>query len=226
MEIEQLKSDIGRRMEGALEVLQKEFAGLRTGRASISLLEPLTVEAYGQSMPMDQVGTIGVPEARLLTIQVWDKGLVSSVEKAIRDSNLGLNPILPQKRLASSRLEMDQAIAAANNKATQAKKACFSINAVRDKNRSANAATCKTRRRLSPDIFKSSAPAVTAKSATLHLKYGSPYQVTARKTGAKTNVDSRRISMNTNDRTITVPKRRSVGLADQTQTRLEKNALS
>ena len=93
MEIEQLKSDIGRRMEGALEVLQKEFAGLRTGRASISLLEPVTVEAYGQSMPMDQVGTIGVPEARLLTIQVWDKGLVSSVEKAIRDSNLGLNPV-------------------------------------------------------------------------------------------------------------------------------------
>ena len=93
MEIDQLKSDIGRRMEGALEVLQKEFAGLRTGRASISLLEPITVEAYGQPMPMDQVGTIGVPEARLLTIQVWDKGLVSSVEKAIRDSNLGLNPV-------------------------------------------------------------------------------------------------------------------------------------
>ena len=93
MEIDQLKSDIGRRMEGALEVLQKEFAGLRTGRASISLLEPVTVEAYGQPMPMDQVGTIGVPEARLLTIQVWDKGLVSSVEKAIRDSNLGLNPV-------------------------------------------------------------------------------------------------------------------------------------
>ena len=93
MEIEQLKTDIGRRMEGALEVLQKEFGGLRTGRASISLLEPVTVEAYGQSMPMDQVGTIGVPEARLLTIQVWDKGLVSSVEKAIRDSNLGLNPV-------------------------------------------------------------------------------------------------------------------------------------
>ena len=93
MEIDQLKTDIGRRMEGALEVLQKEFAGLRTGRASISLLQPVTVEAYGQPMPMDQVGTIGVPEARLLTIQVWDKGLVSSVEKAIRDSNLGLNPV-------------------------------------------------------------------------------------------------------------------------------------
>ena len=93
MEIEQLKSDIGRRMEGALEVLQKEFAGLRTGRASISLLEPIAVEAYGQTIPMNQVGTVAVPEARLLTVQVWDKGLVSSVEKAIRDSDLGLNPV-------------------------------------------------------------------------------------------------------------------------------------
>ena len=92
LEIDQLKIDIGRRMEGALEVLQKEFAGLRTGRASISLLEPVTVEAYGQPMPMNQVGTIGVPEARLLTIQVWDKGLVSSVEKP-SGSNLGLNPV-------------------------------------------------------------------------------------------------------------------------------------
>lgn len=92
MDIGDLKSDVSRRMEGALEVLQKEFGGLRTGRASISLLEPLTVEAYGQPMPMNQVGTIGVPEARLLTVQVWDKGLVGAVEKAIRDSDLGLNP--------------------------------------------------------------------------------------------------------------------------------------
>ena len=93
MEIQKLKSDIGRRMEGALDVLYKEFGGLRTGRASISLLEPITIEAYGQPMPMNQVGTVGVPEARLLTVQVWDKGLVSSVEKAIRDSDLGLNPV-------------------------------------------------------------------------------------------------------------------------------------
>jgi len=92
VDIGDLKSDVSRRMEGALEVLQKEFGGLRTGRASISLLEPLTVEAYGQPMPMNQVGTIGVPEARLLTVQVWDKGLVGAVEKAIRDSDLGLNP--------------------------------------------------------------------------------------------------------------------------------------
>jgi len=73
-------------------VLQREFGGLRTGRASISLLEPLTVSAYGQSLPMNQVGTIGVPEPRLLTVQVWDKGLVVAVEKAIRESDLGLNP--------------------------------------------------------------------------------------------------------------------------------------
>jgi ribosome recycling factor len=81
-----------RRMEGALDVLSREFSGLRTGRASISLLEPITVDAYGQKMPMAQVGTIGIPEPRMLTVQVWDKGLVTSVEKAIRESNLGLNP--------------------------------------------------------------------------------------------------------------------------------------
>jgi ribosome recycling factor len=92
MDIQEMKSDVERRMEGALEVLQKEFGGLRTGRAATSLLDPITVEAYGQEMPMNQVGTVGVPEPRLLTVQVWDKGLVSAVEKAIRDSDLGLNP--------------------------------------------------------------------------------------------------------------------------------------
>jgi len=86
------KKDIQRRMEGALEVLSKEFNGLRTGRASISLLEPIMVDAYGQQMPMNQVGTVGSPEPRMLTVQVWDKGLVSSVEKAIREADLGLNP--------------------------------------------------------------------------------------------------------------------------------------
>lgn len=92
MEFDKVQSDVARRMEGALEVLQKEFGGLRTGRASISLLEPITVPAYEQSLPMNQVGTIGVPEPRLLTVQVWDKSLVVAVEKAIRDSDLGLNP--------------------------------------------------------------------------------------------------------------------------------------
>ena len=86
------KGDLQRRMEGALDVLSREFSGLRTGRASISLLEPIMVDAYGQQMPMAQVGTIGIPESRMLTVQVWDRGLVSNVEKAIRESDLGLNP--------------------------------------------------------------------------------------------------------------------------------------
>ncbi len=91
-DITSIKKDVARRMEGAVEVLHKEFGGLRTGRASISLLEPITVEAYGSEMPMNQVGTIGVPEPRMLTVQVWDKGMVKAVEKAIMESGLGLNP--------------------------------------------------------------------------------------------------------------------------------------
>lgn len=79
-------------MEGALETLRRDFAGLRTGRASPGLLEPVKVEAYGGEVPITQVGTIGVPEPRMLTVQVWDRALVSAVERAIRDSNLGLNP--------------------------------------------------------------------------------------------------------------------------------------
>jgi len=84
--------DLKRRMEGALSTLHSEFAGLRTGRASASLVEPITVEAYGSQMPMNQVGTVSVPEPRMISISVWDKGLVASVEKAIRESGLGLNP--------------------------------------------------------------------------------------------------------------------------------------
>ncbi|MCR4376599.1 MAG: ribosome recycling factor [Rhodospirillales bacterium] len=79
-------------MEGAVEALHKEFGGLRTGRASTSLLESVTVEAYGQAMPLNQVGTVGVPEPRMLTVQVWDKGMVKAVEKSIMDAGLGLNP--------------------------------------------------------------------------------------------------------------------------------------
>jgi ribosome recycling factor len=82
-----------RRMDGALEALKKEFAGLRTGRASAGMLEPVMVEAYGNTMPLAQVGTISVPEPRMLSVTVWDKGMVKAVEKAIRDANLGLNPI-------------------------------------------------------------------------------------------------------------------------------------
>tara|TARA_R110000787_G_scaffold24318_12_gene69134 strand:- start:713 stop:1270 length:558 start_codon:yes stop_codon:yes gene_type:complete len=84
--------DIKRRMQGALQVLHDEFGGLRTGRASAALLEPVHVDAYGTSMPMNQVGTIGVPDSRMITVQVWDQGLVASVEKAIMESGLGLNP--------------------------------------------------------------------------------------------------------------------------------------
>lgn len=83
---------IERRMTGALDVLSKEFAGLRTGRASASLLEPIVVDAYGSQMPIDQVGTIGVPESRLLTVNVWDRTLLKAVERAILESGLGLNP--------------------------------------------------------------------------------------------------------------------------------------
>lgn len=84
--------DIQRRMDGALSALTRDFGGLRTGRASTALLDTLNVDAYGSQMPIDQVGTVSVPEARLLTIQVWDKGLVGAVEKSIRESELGLNP--------------------------------------------------------------------------------------------------------------------------------------
>ena len=86
--------NLRRRMDGALEDLYKEFTGLRTGRASISLLEPIIVEAYGAEMPMPQVGTVSAPEPRMLSVQVWDKGLVASVEKAIRNAKLGLNPVV------------------------------------------------------------------------------------------------------------------------------------
>src|SRR5262252_5766295 len=81
-----------RRMQGALTVLRQELAGLRTGRASPHLLDPVQVEAYGTHMPLNQVATIGVPEPRLITVQVWDKSLVHAVEKAIVNANLGLSP--------------------------------------------------------------------------------------------------------------------------------------
>ncbi|MEM9624856.1 MAG: ribosome recycling factor [Pseudomonadota bacterium] len=85
-------ADLDKRMNGALEVLKKEFAGLRTGRASTSLLEPITVSAYGSDMPLNQVAALSVPEPRMISVQVWDKSMVASVEKAIRTADLGLNP--------------------------------------------------------------------------------------------------------------------------------------
>ncbi len=86
--------DLARRMDGALAALRTEFASLRTGRASGSMLEPVMVDAYGTLTPINQVGTVNVPEPRMITINVWDKGLVNKVEKAIRDSGLGINPQL------------------------------------------------------------------------------------------------------------------------------------
>ncbi|MDA0218620.1 MAG: ribosome recycling factor [Proteobacteria bacterium] len=87
-----ITKDLKRRMEGAVDVLKKELNGLRTGRASVSFLDPVMVDAYGSSVPLNQVGNIAAAEARLLTVQVWDKGLVKSVEKAITNAGLGLNP--------------------------------------------------------------------------------------------------------------------------------------
>ena len=84
--------DLRRRMDGALEVLRKEFGGLRTGRASAGLLEPITVAAYGGTMPINQVASVSVPEPRTITVQVWDRAMVKAVDKAIRESGLGLNP--------------------------------------------------------------------------------------------------------------------------------------
>ena len=89
---DQLLTDLRRRMDGAIEVLRKEFGGLRTGRASASLLEPITVPAYGNNVPLNQVASINVPEPRLITVQVWDRSVVKAVDKAIRESGLDLNP--------------------------------------------------------------------------------------------------------------------------------------
>ena len=87
------KADLQRRMGGALEALKNDLVGLRTGRASTALLDPINVEVYGAQMPLNQVATVSVPEPRLLSVQVWDKGNVGPVEKAIRSAGLGLNPI-------------------------------------------------------------------------------------------------------------------------------------
>ena len=85
--------DVKRRMQGAINALKHDLGSLRTGRASPNLLDPLQIEAYGQSMPIGQVATVSVPEPRLLSVSVWDRSMVHAVEKAIRDSDLGLNPL-------------------------------------------------------------------------------------------------------------------------------------
>jgi ribosome recycling factor len=89
---EALLKDLRRRMEGAFEALRKEFSGLRTGRASASLLDPVMVEAYGNAMPLTQLATVSVPEPRMISVTVWDRGMAKAVDKAIREAGLGLNP--------------------------------------------------------------------------------------------------------------------------------------
>jgi len=91
--------DLRRRMTGAMENLKSEFVGLRTGRASVNLLDPVTVEAYGAQMPLNQVATVSTPESRLISVQIWDKTMVAATDKAIRNAGLGLNPIVDGQTL-------------------------------------------------------------------------------------------------------------------------------
>lgn len=93
------KSDVERRMTGAVEALKSDLAGLRTGRANVGMLDPVTVEVYGSHMPINQLASISAPEPRMLSVQVWDKGNVGPVDKAIRSAGLGLNPIVDGQTL-------------------------------------------------------------------------------------------------------------------------------
>jgi ribosome recycling factor len=93
-EIEIDTDDLQRRMDGAMTSLKQEFLSLRTGRASASMLDPITVEAYGTQTPLNQLGTVNVPEPRMLTVNIWDKTMVSKAEKALRESGLGINPVV------------------------------------------------------------------------------------------------------------------------------------
>jgi len=102
------KDEMSRRMDGAVATLKSEFGGLRTGRASPALLDPVSVEAYGNVVPISQVGTISTPEPRMITVQVWDKGLAKAVDKAIRDAGLGLNPQMDGQLLRIPLPELNQ----------------------------------------------------------------------------------------------------------------------
>jgi ribosome recycling factor len=102
------KDELDRRMNGAVATLKSELAGLRTGRASAALLDPVKVEAYGNLVPINQVGSIATPEARMITVQVWDKGLAKAVDKAIRDAGLGLNPQMDGQLLRIPLPELNQ----------------------------------------------------------------------------------------------------------------------
>ncbi len=102
------KDELSRRMDGAISTLKSEMGGLRTGRASAALLDPVKVEAYGNAVPISQVGSIGTPEARMITVQVWDKSLAKAVDKAIRDAGLGLNPQMDGQLLRIPLPELNQ----------------------------------------------------------------------------------------------------------------------
>jgi len=102
------KDELDRRMNGAVATLKSELGGLRTGRASAALLDPVKVEAYGNNVPINQVGSIATPEARMITVQVWDKGLAKAVDKAIRDAGLGLNPQMDGQLLRIPLPELNQ----------------------------------------------------------------------------------------------------------------------
>ena len=102
------KDDHDRRMKGAVATLKSELGGLRTGRASAALLDPVKVEAYGNMVPVNQVGSIATPEARMITVQIWDKGLAKAVDKAIRDAGLGLNPQMDGQLLRIPLPELNQ----------------------------------------------------------------------------------------------------------------------
>jgi ribosome recycling factor len=102
------KDELDRRMNGAVGTLKSELAGLRTGRASAALLDPVKVEAYGNTVPINQVGTVSTPEARMITVQVWDKSMAKTVDKAIRDAGLGLNPQMDGQLLRIPLPELNQ----------------------------------------------------------------------------------------------------------------------
>ena len=100
--------DLKRRMNGAIASFKNDLAGLRTGRASAHLLDPIMVDAYGQSMPLNQVATVNVPESRMIAVQVWDKAMVAGVERAIRESNIGINPIVDGTNLRLPMPELNE----------------------------------------------------------------------------------------------------------------------
>ena len=124
---------IQRRMDGAMNALRTEFGSLRTGRASASILEPIQVDAYGQMTPINQLGTVNVPEPRMVVINVWDKGLVAKVEKAIRESGIGINPVTdgPLIRLPIPELNEERRKQLSKVAATYAENARVAIRNVR-----------------------------------------------------------------------------------------------